>query len=221
MHLQDGNPVAMTGWSPLPNNTQFLTQILDIATKILPTFADNARVEKNVLQHRGTAFHQVTWPAFKAVDGPPMPTTMFLATQGDMLTWHVGSSPEPLKALVERFASLAPTPAPTEAVARMELSLVRLAQFSLVKEHVEDPFAAMFLEKLRQAPDEPLVFEMLVRQNTTLIRDVFPGVLIQIAAEAMGQHFMQELMPAKQSPQKPADKPAQKPQGKAPDKRQK
>lgn len=223
LHLQDGTHFAMTGWSPLPNNTQYVTQVLDTAEKVLPAFSKEAKVKRNAAQHRGTALHHITWPALKGAEAPEIPTNMFLATQGDFLLWHFGPSPEPLKALVDRLqAGTALPPVRTDALIRMELSLARLAQSNMLKEHMDDAFSTALLEKFRTGPDEPLVCEILARQNAATMRYVFPGSLIQIAAEAMGKQAMQEIMPGKQEkqPQKPAEKPLQKPQGKPQGKQQ-
>lgn len=217
-HLQDGAHFAMTSWSPLPNNTQYVTRILDLADKVLPAFSKEAKIERNAVQHRGAALHHITWPALKVADAPEIPTHMFLGTQGDFLLGHFGPSPEPLKALVDRLQpGTTLTPVRTDALVRMELSLARLAQAKIVQEHMNDAFSATLLEKFRTGPDEPVVYEMLVRQNAAIMRYVFPGALIQIAAEAMGKHITQKIMPGKQEkqPQTPAEKPLQKPQGKS------
>ena len=49
------------------------------------------------------------------------------------------------------------------------------------------------IEKLQQGPNEPLVMDLLTRQDAATLRYAFPGAMVQGVAEVMGQQVTQQL----------------------------
>jgi hypothetical protein len=57
----------------------------------------------------------------------------------------------------------------------------------------QNPVSQALVEKLQQGPHEPLLIDLLTRQDAATWRSIFPGVLIQSVAEVMGQQLMQQM----------------------------
>ena len=77
----------------------------------------------------------------------------------------------------------------------LELFLVPLLQLSQSKGQMggQDPMTQALIEKLQQGPNEPLVMDLLTRQDAATLRYAFPGSMVQSVAEVMGQQVTQQL----------------------------
>jgi len=77
----------------------------------------------------------------------------------------------------------------------LELFLVPLLQLSQSKGQMgaQDPMTQALIEKLQQGPNEPLVVDLLTRQDAATLRYAFPRGLVESVAEVMGQQITQQL----------------------------
>ena len=193
VRMQESTGPEVTGWGPFPASTSAVTMLLDVVEKLPLLGATPMQVTRNAVPYRDTALHRLALPP----SGPPeLPHTAFLAAQGDMLTFHLGNSPVPLQGLLDRVrtaASQAPTK--TDALVHLELFLAPLLQLSKNKGQMggQDPVTQALIEKLQQGPNEPMVMDLLTRQDAATLRYAFPGALVQSVAEVMGQQITQQL----------------------------
>jgi hypothetical protein len=102
----------------------------------------------------------------------------------------------PLQGLLDRVrtaSSQAPTK--TDALVHLELFLAPLLQLSKSKGQGggQDPMTQALIAKVQQGPNEPVVMDLLTRQNAATLRYAFPGALVQSVAEVMGQQITQQL----------------------------
>jgi hypothetical protein len=113
-----------------------------------------------------------------------------------MLAFHLGNSPVPLQGLLDRVRTASsPSPTKTDALVHLELFLAPLLQLSKNKGQRggQDPVTQALIEKLQQGPNEPMVMDLLTRQDAATLRYAFPGTLVQSVAEVMGQQITQQL----------------------------
>jgi hypothetical protein len=183
----------VTGWGPFPASASAAQMLLDVAEKLPLLGATPMQVTRNAVPYRDTALHRLELPPSGS---PELPHTAFLAAQGDMLAFHLGNSPVPLQGLLDRVrtaASQAPTK--TDALVHLELFLAPLLQLSKNKGQMggQDPVTQALIEKLQQGPNEPLLMDLLTRQDAATLRYTFPGALVQSVAEVMGQQITQQL----------------------------
>ena len=183
----------VTGWGPFPASASAVPMLLDIVEKLPLLGATPMQVTRNAVPYRDTALHRLELPPSGS---PELPHTAFLAAQGDLLAFHLGNSPVPLQGLLDRArtaASQAPTK--TDALVHLELFLAPLLQLSKNKGQMgsQDPVTQALIEKLQQGPNEPVVVDLLTRQDAATLRYAFPGPLVQSVAEVMGQQITQQL----------------------------
>jgi hypothetical protein len=183
----------VTGWGPFPASASAAQMLLDVAEKLPLLGATPMQVTRNAVPYRDTALHRLELPPSGS---PELPHTAFLAAQGDMLAFHLGNSPVPLQGLLDHVrtaASQAPTK--TDALVHLELFLAPLLQLSKNKGQMggQDPVTQALIEKLQQGPNEPLLMDLLTRQDAATLRYTFPGALVQSVAEVMGQQITQQL----------------------------
>jgi hypothetical protein len=193
VRMQESTGPEVTGWGPFPASTSAVTMLLDVVEKLPLLGATPMQVTRNAVPYRDTALHRLALPP----SGPPeLPHTAFLAAQGDMLTFHLGNSPVPLQGLLDRVRTAASqTPTKTDALVHLELFLAPLLQLSQSKGQMggQDPVTQALIEKLQQGPNEPMVMDLLTRQDAATLRYAFPGALVQSVAEVMGQQITQQL----------------------------
>ena len=193
VRMQESTGPEATGWGSFPASASALTMLLDVAEKIPVLGATPMQVTRNAVPYRDTALHRLALPPSGS---PELPHTAFLAAQGDMLAFHLGNSPVPLQGLLDRVRTASSqVPTKTDALVHMELFLAPLLQLSKSKGQMggQDPMTQALIEKLQQGPNEPLVMDLLTRQNAATLRYVFPGALVQSVAEVMGQQITQQL----------------------------
>jgi hypothetical protein len=193
VRLQESTRPEVTGWGPFPASASAVQMLLDVMEKIPVVGATPMQVTRNAVPYRDTALHRLAWPPTAS---PELPHTAFLAAQGDMLAFHFGSSPAPLQGLLDRLrtaSSQAPTR--TDALVHLELFLAPLLQLSKSKGQMggQDPLTQALIEKLQRGPNEPVVMDLLTRQDAATLRYAFPGALVQSVAEVMGQQITQQL----------------------------
>jgi hypothetical protein len=193
VRIQESAGPEVTGWGPFPASASAVQMLLDVVEKLPVLGATPMQVTRNAVPYRDTALHRLELPP----SGPPeLPHTAFLAAQGDLLAFHLGDSPVPLQGLLDRVrtaASQAPTK--TDALVHLELFLAPLLQLSQSKGQMggQDAVTQALIEKLQQGPNEPLVMDLLTRQDAATLRYAFPGALVQSVAEVMGQQITQQL----------------------------
>ena len=193
VRMQESTGPEVTGWGPFPASASAVQMLLDVVEKLPVLGATPMQVTRNAVPYRDTALHRLELPP----SGPPeLPHTAFLAAQGDLLAFHLGDSPVPLQGLLDRVrtaASQAPTK--TDALVHLELFLAPLLQLSQSKGQMggQDAVTQALIEKLQQGPNEPLVMDLLTRQDAATLRYAFPGALVQSVAEVMGQQITQQL----------------------------
>jgi hypothetical protein len=202
-----GTGFELTSWLPFTESARALSALLDIVEKI-PLFMGEAtaKVTRDVAQHQGTALHRIDLPTN---DNPELPNAVFVAAQGAFLAFHLGSAPPPLQGLLDRMRqSATQAPVQTDALMHMEMFLVPMLQLGMSKGQVgnQDPMSQALLEKLRQGPDEPFRMDVLTRHDAATVRTTFPGVLIQSAAEVMGQQITQQMRGGGEQKSSPGDK---------------
>ena len=193
VRMQESTGPEATGWGSFPASASALTMLLDVVEKIPVLGATPMQVTRNAVPYRDTALHRLALPPSGS---PELPHTAFLAAQGDMLAFHLGNSPVPLQGLLDRVRTASSqVPTKTDALVHMELFLAPLLQLSKSKGQMggQDPMTQALIEKLQQGPNEPLVMDLLTRQNAATLRYVFPGALVQSVAEVMGQQITQQL----------------------------
>lgn len=194
VRMQENTGPEVTGWGLFPASPSAVQMLLDVVEKMIPVLgATPMQVTRNAVPYRDTALHRLAWPPTKA---PELPHTAFLAAQGDMLTFHLGNSPAPLQGLLDRMrtaSSQAPTK--TDAIVHLELFLAPLLQLSKSKGQMggQDPLTQALIEKVQQGPNEPVVMDLLTRQDAATLRYAFPGALVKSVAEVMGQQITQQL----------------------------
>jgi len=191
---QEGAGLEVTGWGPFPASASVLNVLLEVLEKI-PVLVGNTRIQvtRNAVSHRDIALHRLEVPA---TGSPELPHTAFIAAQGDVLAFHLGSSPVPLQGLLDRVRNVSSQASTkTDALVHLELFLVPLLQLSKSKGQMgsQDPVSQALIEKLQQGPNEPFLIELLTRQDAVTLRYTFPGALVQGAAEVMGQQITQQL----------------------------
>jgi hypothetical protein len=113
-----------------------------------------------------------------------------------VLAFTLGNSPALLQGLLDRIrtaSSQAPTQ--TDAIVHLELFLAPLLQLSKSKGQIggQDPVNQALIEKLQQGPDDPIVMDLLSRQDAATLRYTFPGTLVQGVAEVVGQQMAQQV----------------------------
>jgi hypothetical protein len=193
VRMQESTGPEVTGWGPFPASASAVQMLLDVVEKLPLLGATPLQVTRNAVPYRDTALHRLALPP----SGPPeLPHTAFLAAQGDLLAFHLGNSPVPLQGLLDRVrtaASQAPTK--TDALVHLELFLAPLLQLSQSKGQMgsQDAVTQALIEKLQQGPNEPVVMDLLTRQDAATLRYAFPGALVQSVAEVMGQQITQQL----------------------------
>jgi hypothetical protein len=193
VRLQESARPEVTGWGPFPASASAVKMLLDVVEKLPLLGATPLQVTRNAVPYRDTALHRLELPPSGS---PELPHTAFLAAQGDLLAFHLGNSPVPLQGLLDRVrtaSSQAPTQ--TDALVHLELFLAPLLQLSKSKGQMggQDPMTQALIEKLQQGPNEPLVVDLLTRQDAATLRYAFPGALVQSVAEVMGQQITQQL----------------------------
>jgi len=152
-----------------------------------------AKVTRDIVQYQGTALHRIEIPQHSPSE---FPNTAFVAAQGNWLALHLGTSPEPLQALLDRARNLSSqTPTQTDALVHTELFLAPMLQLGMSKGQMDsqNPVSQALSEKLQQGPNEPCLIDLLTRQDAATLRSMFPGALIQSVAEIMGQQIMQQM----------------------------
>lgn len=194
VHRQEGAGLEVTGWGPFPASASALNALLEIVEKI-PVLVGNTRIQvtRNAGSHRDIALHRLEVPA---TGSPELPHTAFIAAQGDVLAFHLGSSPVPLQGLLDRVRNVSSQAfTKTDALVHLELFLAPLLQLSQSKGQMgsQDPVSQALIEKLQQGPDEPFLVDLLTRQDAATLRYTFPGALVQGVAEVMGQQITQQL----------------------------
>lgn len=185
---------TFTSWFPFAESARALSTLLDVVESIpLLTGEATARVTRNVVQHQGTALHRIDLPT----DGSPaMPNAMFVAAQGAFWALHLGNTAAPLQDLLDRMRQPAvPAPTPMATLVRMELFLAPLLQLAMSTGQMgqQNPMSQALLDKLRQEPEAPLRMDMLTGHDAAIWQITLPGVLIQSAAEAIGQQITQQM----------------------------
>jgi hypothetical protein len=193
VRMQESAGPEVTGWGPFPASASAVQMLLDVVEKLPVLGATSMQVTRNAVPYQGTALHRLELPPSGS---PELPHTAFLAAQGDLLAFHLGNSPVPLQGLLDRVrtaASQAPTK--TDALVHLELFLAPLLQLRQSKGQMggQDAVTQALIEKLQQGPNEPLVMDLLTRQNAATLRYAFPGALVQSVAEVMGQQITQQL----------------------------
>ena len=193
VRMQESTGPEVTGWGPFPASASAVKMLLDVVEKLPLLGAAPMQVTRNAVPYRDTALHRLELPPSGS---PDLPHTAFLAAQGDLLAFHLGNSPVPLQGLLDRVrtaASQAPTK--TDALVHLELFLAPLLQLSQNKGQIgsRDPVTQALIEKLQQGPNEPVVVDLLTRQDAATLRYTFPGTLVQSVAEVMGQQITQQL----------------------------
>jgi hypothetical protein len=193
VRMQEGAGPEVTGWSSFPASTNAVQMLLDVLEKLPLLGATPLQVTRNAVPYRDTALHRLALPPSGS---PELPHTAFLTAQGDLLAFHLGNSPVPLQGLLDRVrtaSSQAPTR--TDALVHLELFLAPLLQLSKNKGQMggQDAVTQALIEKLQQGPNEPLVVDLLTRQDAATLRYAFPGPLVQSVAEVMGQQITQQL----------------------------
>lgn len=192
MRIQDATSIALTGWAPLPDSTDAIGTLLDFVEK-LPLLTEDAvaQVSRNVLRHRDIAVHRIDLPQAHT---PEMPGSVFIAAPSNSLAFHLGTSPASLTGLLDRLKTVASQPpTQTDALYRLELFLAPILKLAASKGQIQDPAGRALMERLQQGPHEPLLLEMLTRQDSATLRYLTPGPVVQGVAEVVGQQIMQQL----------------------------
>jgi hypothetical protein len=193
VRMQESTGPEVTGWGPFPASASAVQMLLDVVEKIPVLGVTPLQVTRNAVPYRDTALHRLAWPP---TGSPELPHTAFLAAQGDMLAFHLGNSPAPLQGLLERLRTASPqAPTRTDALVHLELFLAPLLHLSKSKGQMgrQDPLTQALIAKLQQGPNEPVVVDLLTRQDAATLRYAFPGALVQSVAEVTGQQITQQL----------------------------
>jgi hypothetical protein len=193
IRTQDSTGLEAAAWGSSPSGTSTLNTVLDILEKIPVLGVAPMKVTRNAVPYRDTTLHRLELPHA----GPPeLPHTGFIAAQGDVLAFNLGNSPVPLQGLLDRIRTVSSqVPTKTDALVHLELFLAPLLQLSKSKGQMggQDPVSQALIEKLQQGPDDPVVMDLLSRQDAATLRYTFPGTLVQSVAEVMGQQIAQQL----------------------------
>ena len=184
----------VSSWLPFVESRRALSAMLDVVEKI-PLLTGDAvtKVTRDIAQYQGTALHRIEIPMHQV---PEFPTTVFVAAQGNWLVLHLGTSPEPLQALLDRARNLSSqAPTQTDALVHTELFLAPMLKLGMSKGQMDsqNPVSQALIEKLQQGPNEPFRIDLLTRQDAATLRSTFPGALIQSVAEIMGEQVMQQM----------------------------
>jgi len=193
VRMQESTGPEVTGWGPFPASANAVQMLLDVVEKLPVLGATPMQVTRNAVPYRDTALHRLELPPNGS---PELPHTAFLGAQGDLLAFHLGNSPVPLQGLLDRVRTASsPAPTKTDALVHLELFLAPLLQLSKDKGQMgsQDPVTQALIEKLQQGPNEPVVMDLLTRQDAATLRYAFPGALVQSVAEVMGQQITQQL----------------------------
>jgi hypothetical protein len=193
VRMQESTGPEVTGWGSFPASASALKMLLDVLEK-LPVFGTAPmQVTRNAVPYRDIALHRLELPPSKS---PALPHTAFLAAQGDMLAFHLGNSPAPLQGVLDRIGTASSSaPITTDALVHLELFLAPLLQLSKHNGQMggQDAVTQALIEKLQQGPNEPLLMDLLTRQDAATLRYTFPGALVQSVAEVVGQQATQQL----------------------------
>jgi hypothetical protein len=193
VRMQDSTGPEVTGWGPFAASASTVKMLLDVVEKIPVLGATPTQVTRNAVLYRDITLHRLELPPNGS---SARPHAVFLASQGDMLAFHLGNSPVPLQGLLDRVRTASsPSPTKTDALVHLELFLAPLLQLSKNKGQRggQDPVTQALIEKLQQGPNEPMVMDLLTRQDAATLRYAFPGTLVQSVAEVMGQQITQQL----------------------------
>jgi hypothetical protein len=193
VRIQDSTGPEVTGWGPFAASASTVKMLLDVVEKIPVLGATPMQVTRNAVPYRDTTLHRLELLPNGA---SARPHAVFLASQGDMLAFHLGNSPVPLQGLLDRVRTASShSPTRTDALMHLELFLAPLLQLSKHKGQMggQDPVLQALLEKLQQGPNEPMVMDLSTRQDAATLRYAFPGALVQSVAEVMGQQITQQL----------------------------
>lgn len=191
MPSQSPAEVAMTGWIIVPDSGKTLHEILNAVDKLSPLNANPAPLTRNVMQHRQTPIHRLELSTLKTTTGGAQ--YVFVAAQGELLTFHVGTAPEPLLRLLDRLHTPpVREPVPMTAVGQSELFLAPLFQANLanIPDKTSAETMAPIMTKLRDVRD-PIRIDVTTRPNTATMRYVIPGSLVQLGAESLKEVLMQ------------------------------
>jgi hypothetical protein len=193
LRAQDGTGIEVAAWGSSPSGTSTLNTVLDVLEKIPVLGVAPVKVTRKAVPYRDTTLHRLDFTH----DGPPeLPRTGFIAAQGDVLAFNLGNSPGPLQGLLDRIRTVSSqAPTKTDAIVHLELFLAPLLQLSKSKGEIggQDPVNQALIEKLQQGPDDPMVMDLLSRQDAATLRYTFPGTLVQGVAEVVGQQIAQQL----------------------------
>jgi hypothetical protein len=190
---QDSTGFEVAAWGSSPGGTSTLNTVLDVLEKIPVFGAAPIKVTRNAVPYRDTALHRLE---FTHAETQELPRTGFVAAQGDVLALNLGNSPVPLQGLLDRIRTVSSqTPTKTDAIVHLELFLAPLLQLSKNKGQIsgQDPVSQALIEKLQQGPNDPVVMDLLSRQDAATLRYTFPGTLVQGVAEVMGQQIAQQV----------------------------
>jgi hypothetical protein len=193
VRMQDSTGPEVTGWGPFAASASTVKMLLDVVEKLPVLGATPMQVTRNAVPYRDTTLHRLALPPNGS---SARPQAVFLASQGDLLAFHLGHSPVPLQGLLDRVRTAsAQSPTKTDALVHLELFLAPLLQLSQHKGQRggQDAVTQALIEKLQQGPNEPMVMDLLTRQDAATLRYTFPGALVQSAAEVMGQQITQQL----------------------------
>jgi len=175
VRIQESTGPEVTGWGPFPGSASAVQMLLDVVEKIPVLGATPMQVTRNAVPYRDTALHRLELPPNGS---PELPHTAFLAAQGDLLAFHLGSSPVPLQGLLDRVRTASsPAPTRTDALVHLELFLAPLLQLSKSKGQMggQDPMTQALIEKLQQGPNEPVLMDLLTARTRRHCGIRFPG----------------------------------------------
>jgi hypothetical protein len=182
---------AMTGWTIVPDSEKTLHEMLTAVDKLSPLSANTTMLTRNVMQHRQTPIHRLDLSTFRTTTGGAQ--YVFVGAQGELLTFHFGTTPEPLLRLLDRLHTPpSPEPVPMTTLGQSEFFLAPLLQTSLANMPDKTPAETMapMMEKLRAVRD-PIRVDVTTRPNTATVRYVIPGSLVQLGAESLKEVMMQ------------------------------
>jgi hypothetical protein len=191
MPSQSTAEVAMTGWIIVPDSGKTLHEMLNAVDKLSPQNANPATLTRNVMQHRQTPIHRLQLSTLKTTTGGAQ--YVFVAAQGELLAFHVGTTPEPLLRLLDRLHTPpAREPVPMTALGQSEWFLAPLLQANLANmpDTTSAETMAPIMTKLREVRD-PIRVDVTTRPNTATMRYVIPGSLVQLGAESLKEVLMQ------------------------------
>jgi hypothetical protein len=191
MPAQSTAEVAITGWIIVPDSGKTLYEMLNAVDKLSPLNANITTLTRNVMQHRQTPIHRLELSMLKTTTGGAQ--YVFVAAQGEWLTFHFGTAPEPLLRLLDRLHTPpAREPVPMTTLGQSEVFLAPLFQANLANlpDKTSAETMAPIMTKLREVR-EPIRADVTTRPNTATMRYVIPGSLVQLGAESLKEVLMQ------------------------------